>query len=131
MTARLLGASRIFVMALLLAAGGACALLPGCGGPQKTASIGTLKVRRYREYVEEGRTTVRVVGEVENTGEAVVEAVEVHVTLRDAHGSATGMNMTLLEDLQPGEIRVFDLGVTRHGATAAVTLELAQPTEAP
>ncbi len=118
-------------MALLLGAGGACTLLPGCRGPQKTQSIDAVKVRRYREYADEGRTTVRVVADVENTGEAVVEAVEVHVTLRDSRGTATGMNMILLEDLQPGEIRVFDLGVTRHGATAAVTLELVQPTEAP
>ncbi len=90
-----------------------------------------MQVLAQRFYVEEGRSKVQVVAKVENTGKAVVEAVEVQVVLRNFRGSICGNNMILLEDLQPGEVRSFDVGVTRHGGVATATVELAQPESAP
>ena len=90
-----------------------------------------MQVMGQRFYVEEGRSKVQVVAKVENIGKAVVKAVEVHVTLRNSRGSICGTNMVLLEDLRPAEVRVFDVGVTRHGAVATATVELAQPERSP
>jgi len=77
------------------------------------------------------KTKVWVVGELQNIGEAAVEAVEVHVTLHDSHGSVRGTNTVVEEDLKAGEIRVFHTEVTRQGGTATVTVELKQPEELP
>jgi len=71
------------------------------------------------------------VGELQNTGEAAVEAVEVHVALYDSNGTVRGTNMMVEEDLKAGESRVFHLGVTRQGGTATVTVTLKQPEELP
>ncbi len=106
-------------------------VISGCGGPRTTSSIDNLEVRRYRWYVDDVKTKVWVVGELQNTGEAAVEAVEVHVTLHDSHGSVRGTSMVVEEDLKAGESRVFHLGVTRQGGTATVTVELKQPEELP
>ncbi len=103
----------------------------GCGGPRTTSSIDNLEVRRYRWYVDDVKTKVWVVGELQNIGEAAVEAVEVHVTLHDSHGSVRGTNTVVEEDLKAGEIRVFHTEVTRQGGTATVTVELKQPEELP
>ena len=86
---------------------------------------------KHRWYVDDVKTKVWVVGELQNTGEAAVEAVEVHVTLHDSHGSVRGTNMVVEEDLKAGESRVFHLGVTRQGGTATVTVALKQPEEPP
>jgi len=103
--------------------------LSGCGGARTTSSIDSLEVRRYRWYVDDVKTKVWVVGEVQNSGEAIVTGVEVHATLHNSQGSLRGKNMVLLKDLQPGENRTFNLGITRRGGTATVTLELKQPQE--
>ena len=103
--------------------------ISGCGGPRTTSSIDSLEVRKYRWYVDDVKTKVWVVGELQNTGEAAVEGVEVHVTLHDSHGSVRGTNMVVEEDLKAGESRVFHIGVTRQGGTATVTVELKQPEE--
>ncbi len=105
--------------------------ISGCGGPRTTSSIDAVQVRKHRWYVDDVKTKVWVVGELQNTGEAAVEGVEVHVTLHDSHGSVRGTNMVVEEDLKAGETRVFHLGVTRQGGTATVTVELKQPEELP
>jgi len=106
-------------------------VISGCGGPRTTSSIDAIQVRRYRWYVDDVKTKVWVVGELHNTGEAAVEAVEVHATLNDSRGSVRGTNMVVEEDIKAGETRVFHLGVTRQGGTATVTVELKQPEELP
>jgi len=105
--------------------------ISGCGGARTTSSIDAVQVRRYRCYIDDVKTKVWVVGELQNTGEAAVEGVEVHVTLHDSHGSVRGTNMVVEEDLKAGESRVFHLGVTRQGGTATVTVELKQPEQPP
>ncbi len=105
--------------------------ISGCGGPRTTSSIDAVQVPKHRWYVDDVKTKVWVVGELQNAGEAAVEAVEVHVTLHDSHGSVRGTNMVVEEDLKAGETRVFHLGVTRQGGTATVTVELKQPEELP
>ena len=103
--------------------------LSGCGGAHTTSSIDGIEVRKHRWHVDDVKTKVWVVGEVQNSGEAIVTGVEVHATLHNAQGSLRGKNMGLLKDLQPGENRTFNLGITRRGGTATVTLELKQPEE--
>ncbi len=105
--------------------------MSGCGGARTTSSIDSLEVRRYRWYVNDAETKVWVVGELQNTGEATVEGVEVHVTLHDFSGVVRGKNMVVLKDLKPGESRIFQLEVTRQGGTATVTVELRQPEQLP
>ncbi len=119
------------VLIVVLTTAGICAELLGCAAAHKTRSIEDVEVRKHRWYVDDSRAKVLVVGEVTNTGKATVVAVEVRAILRDHRGSARGENGVVLEDLQPGEVRVFDLEVTRHGGTATVTLELKQPEAAP
>jgi len=114
---------------LLLVALQVCLAISGCGGPSKTSSIDTVQLRRHRWYLDDARTKVWVVGQVQNTGEAIVTGVEVHATLRNSRGSLRGKNMVMLEDLQPSERRIFNLGITRRGGTATVTVELKQPEE--
>jgi len=105
--------------------------MPGCGGPRTTSSIDAVEVNRYRWYVDDVKTKVWVVGELQNTGAAVVEAVEVHVTLNDSRGSVRGTSMVMEENIKAGESRVFHAGVTRQGGTATVTVELKQPEQLP
>ncbi len=104
-------------------------VISGCGKPRTITSIDAIQVRRYRWYVDDVKTKVWIVGELQNTSDATVEAVEVHVILHDSHGSVSGTNAVVEEDLKAGEIRVFHLGVTRQGGTATVTVELKQPEE--
>jgi len=106
-------------------------VISGCGGPRTTSSIDAVEVRRYRWYVDDVKTKVWVVGELQNTGEVTVEGVDVHVTLHDSHGSVTGTNTVVEEDLKAGESCVFHIGVTRQGGTATVTVELKQPRNCP
>jgi len=105
--------------------------ISGCGSPRTTSNIDAVQVRRYRWYMDDVKTKVWVVGELQNTGEAAVEAVEVHVTLHDSHGSVRGTNTVVEEDLKAGESCIFHIGVTRQGGTATVTVELKQPEELP
>ncbi len=114
---------------LLLVVVQAALAISGCSGPRTTSSIDAVQVRKHRWYVDDVKTKVWVVGELQNTGEVAVEGVEVHVTLHDSHGSVRGTNMVVEEDLKAGESRVFQLGVTRQGGTATVTVELKQPEE--
>lgn len=101
--------------------------LSGCPSPAKTYDITEVEVRRYRWYLAEDQTTVQVVGELENTGSATVAAVKVRAILQNSRGSKVGENPTVLKDLQPGEIRPFDVRITPHGSTETVILQLAQP----
>jgi len=114
---------------LLLIALQVCLAISGCGGPSKTSSIDTVQLRRYRWYLDDVHAKVWVVGQVQNTGKAIVTGVEVHATLCNSQGSLRGKNMVMLKDLQPSERRIFNLGITRRGSTATVTVELKQPEE--
>ncbi len=116
---------------LVLVALQVCLAISGCGGPGKTSSIDSLQLRQYRWYLDDVRTKVWVVGQIQNTGEAIVTGVEVHATLRNSRGSLRGKNMVILKDLQPGESSIFNLGITRRGGTATVTVELKQPEQLP
>ena len=129
---RLIGVSmhaREVALVLLVSALEVCLVISGCGGAQTTRSIDSLDAPQYRWYADNVKTKVWVVGKVQNSGEAIVTGVEVHATLHNAQGSLRGKNMVLLKDLQPGENRTFNLGITRRGGTATVTLELKQPEE--
>jgi len=88
-------------------------------------------VRRYRWYVDDVKTKVWVVGELQNTGQLAVKGVEVHITLHDSHGSVRGTNTMVEKDLKAGETRMFQLVVRRQGGTATVIVDLKQPKELP
>ncbi len=98
----------------------------GCRGEEKEGSIEDLFIGRYRYNIDKNQSVVRVVGEVENKGSALVKAVEVHAILHSSGGSRRGMNMIVLKDIAPGELRTFSLTVTSHGRTSTVQLELAE-----
>ena len=121
----------LWVWSLVLAASILVSCLGGCGDEANQGSIDDLFIRRYRVNIDEAHDVVQVVGEVENRGSARVAMVEVHATPRSASGSKRGWNKAVLENLGPGERRLFSLNVTTRGRTSSVELKLAAPPASP
>lgn len=122
---------RVWALALAVGICVGCLGSCGCKGGDKEGSIEDLFIRRHRTNIDKDHGVVRVVGEVENTGPGPVKEVEVHAILRRSSGSKCGMNMTVLKNIEPGELRTFSLTVTSHGRTSSVQLELAEPSPPP
>ena len=104
-------------------------LLVSCGDSPPTTDIDNLQVINYRYHLDDARNKVWVVGKLYNSGQRTVEAVEVHATLRNAQGSLRAKNKVIVENIKPQKSRIFNLGITRHGGTATVTVELRAPRE--
>ena len=119
------------VVALLVVAHlGGLVTLSGCRGAARTTSFDNVQVSRYRWHLDEKGLKVRVVGEVRNTGSVVVAAVAVRAVLRNARGAVRGENTIVLDDIQPGEARVFAQDVMWHGGAVRVRLEVRSPAAA-
>lgn len=102
-------------------------VLAGCPGGREPSDLSDLFISNRRFNIDDSRGLVRVYARLENTGQSRYREVEVHVTLLSASGDNVGENSVVLHDLKPGEKRDFAIGVTSHGRTHDVQLEVLPP----
>jgi hypothetical protein len=104
--------------------------LAGCGCRSPGARYGSpdqLRETRLRFTSDEDGESCYIVAEVENAGELPVKAARVAAILRSSRGKELGINYYPLENVAPGEKRVFSMKVTAHGRFSHVELAFHGP----
>lgn len=84
-------------------------------------------ITNERFNIDEETGKVWVYGQLENLSASAFRQVEVHAILLSAARDKRGENSVKLQNIKPGEKRIFSLTATSHGRVASVDLEIAAP----
>ena len=121
------GKSKAIIAAVV---GVACliALPVGCKkGDSKHGSAAQLRQVRLRHSQDAAGVTCYIVAEVENVGETPVKEAVATAVLHNRRGKEVGTNNFPLNDIQPGEVRLFSMTVSAHADFRTVELAFEDP----
>jgi len=115
------------VVVLLAALG--LALGAGCGRTPQQVDVSSLQITRDNLNVDAKHQVARVIAEISNPGDKRVSQAVVTAMLQGPGDRDYASCKTVIDNLEPGEIRVFGIQLEANGREQRVEFRIAGPEE--